>query len=316
MLGAPPTRRSFAFLPRRPLRVPRPSDWGIGMSLCIAAIARNKGIIAVSDMRFDLGYTSGDGLPKMGRLNRYWAAMFAGKNVSNAPRLLANIVQAVHGQEDVSRGQMEKLFRDEYRASLHEKIEAEILVPYKLTVSEFGRTGVSRFTPEIFGNIVGEMARVDLDYEFLVFGFDEKRTPHIFRVYSRGQIDDCGAFGFWAIGSGDTAAVHHMFFHEYNTGLPLRTAAYHACAAKYFAERASLGKRTYVVCLMKDGRLIGIDEARIRKFWKDNRPRIPEGVWDQLPPFVNVEGEVRPSDDVRPEAGTGLVRIYRAGGLS
>lgn len=91
-----------------------------------------------------------------------------------------------------------------------------------------------------------------------------------------------------------------MFFHEYSTALPLRTTAYYVCAAKYFAERASLGERTYVVCLMKDGRLIGIDEKQIRKLWqRSGRSRVPRNVWDRLPAYYDLEGGVKPSDDVK-----------------
>jgi 20S proteasome alpha/beta subunit len=275
------------------------------MTLCIAAVARDKGIIAVSDMRFDLGYTSGDGMPKMGRLNRYWAAMFAGNDVSNAPMLLANVEMALSGDhQKATRRQVEKLFRDEYRAALAEQIEAEVLSPFKLTVGEFTKTGVRRFTPDVFADIATKMSRVELGYEFLVFGFDEKRVPHIFHVQKRGIVQDCRLFGFWAIGSGDTAAVHHMLFHEYNTQLPLRTAAYYACAAKFFAERANLGENTHVVCLMNDGRIIGIDVKKIRKLWqRGGRARIPK--WERLPPYYEIDGPIKGSDDMPP--GSGLI---------
>jgi len=87
---------------------------------------------------------------------------------------------------------------------------------------------------------------------------------------------------------------------EYSTALPLRTTAYYACAAKYFAERASLGERTHVVCLMKDGRLIGIDEKQIRKLWQSSgRSRVPRNVWDRLPAYYDLDGKVKPSDDVK-----------------
>jgi hypothetical protein len=286
-------------LTHKPRRSIRPADWGLGMTLCIAAVAREKAIIAVSDMRFDLGYTSGDGMPKMGRLNKYWAAMFAGNDASNAPRILANLAETLHGSSNVSRHQIEKLFRDEYRAALIERIESVVLSPYKLSVDEFTRTGVKRFTPEVFADIRAEMASVELGYEFLVFGFDEQRLPHIFRVHRGGLVQDCRLCGFWAIGSGDVAAVHHMMFQEYKTTLPLRTAAYYVCAAKFFAERASLGLSTHVVCLMRDGRLIGIDVKAIRKLWQlSGRARVPRDVWDRLPAFHDVEGGIKSGDDV------------------
>lgn len=277
------------------------------MTLCIAAIARDKGIIAVSDLRFDLGYTSGDGLPKLGQLNAYWGAMFAGQDAGNAPALLANISQALDGVSDASRKDVETLFRDEYRAALEQRIESLVLSPYRLTVNEFVKTGAKRFTPDMFSRLCVDMASVDVPYEFLVFGFDEKRNPHLFRVHRGGQIEDCRAIGFWAIGSGDAAAVHHMFFHEFSTTLPLRTAAYYACAAKYFAERASLGQRqrTYVRCLMKDGRWIGIDEEKIRQVWEQSgRSRVPANIWDQLPAFHPLDGKGVVPEDVTIPVGT------------
>lgn len=282
------------------------------MTLCIAAIARDKGIIAACDMRFDLEYTSGDGMPKIRRLNQYWYAMFAGQDVSNAPRSISNIADALEGKSNVGRRDVERLCRDEYHAALTQEIESAVLSPYKLTVNEFTRTGIRRFPPDVFADIRMEMASVELGFEFLVFGFDERkpRQPHIFRVHRRGLIQDCRSVGFWAIGSGDAAAVHHMMFHDYSTTLPLRTAAYYVCASKFFAERASLGQSTHVVCLMKDGRLIGIDVKAIRKLWQQSgRPRIPRNVWDRLPAFHDLEGGVKPSDDIKIAIPVGSLTI-------
>jgi hypothetical protein len=132
-----------------------------------------------------------------------------------------------------------------------------------------------------------------------VFGFDRNRAPHLFKVSERGVTEDRRSIGFVAIGSGGAAADHHMMFHEYKTSLPLRTAMYHVCAAKFFAERASLGEATHVVCLMNDGRLLTTDERVIREIWDTKgKPRIPDGAWDRLPEFTDIEGGVKPSDQV------------------
>ena len=118
MLSAPPplARKSLfrRWIPERKFTA---------MTLCIAAIAREKGIIAVSDMPYNLGYTSGDGMPKMSSLNR-WLRNLAGQDVGNAPALLANISEAMEGVDDASRKHVQKLFQDEYRAALEERIES------------------------------------------------------------------------------------------------------------------------------------------------------------------------------------------------
>jgi hypothetical protein len=279
------------------------------MTLCIAAFASDgRAIVTASDMRFDLGFTSGDGSPKLGRLNTFWSAMFAGDDIGNAPAVLSTIAGALAGVDDASRADVEKLFVDEYRAAQRQRVEALVLSPYGLTLDEFTRTGHKRLSADAFARLFTEIANVVVPFEFLVFGFDAERKGHLFRVHKGGLAEDCRAIGFWAIGSGDAAAVHHMFFHEYSISVRKRTAAYHVCAAKYFAERANLGERTHVTCLMNDGQMLRVDEQQIRALWQsEGRSRIPDDVWSRLPTFVDAEG--KSSDDIRISPPTGQTMI-------
>lgn len=296
MLSAPPIQ------PRvRPVLRRLPERKLAAMTLCIAAIAGDgKGIVTASDLRFDLGHTSGDGRPKFGRIHSRWAAMFAGADVSNAPTILENITEALQPFQEVRRADVERLFVEECRAALIRDIEAVVLSPFnRMTMKAFTESGVKRFTEQVYAQLFSEISGVKLQVEFIVFGFDKDLNPHIFRVHDRGVVVDRKVTGFAAIGSGDVAAEHYMMFHEYKTRLPLRTATYYVCAAKFFAERASLGEATHVVCLMNDGRLLTTDEKAIRTIWEgDGKPKIPDGVWDRLPAFTDIEGGVKPSDQV------------------
>ena len=285
----------------------RPADWGLGMTLCLASIASNgKGIVAVSDFKLDLASASGEGQPKWGRLNKWWAAMYAGPEVSNATSVMEHVAEALEVFDEAGkradRSDVEKMFQSEMQNALNKAIEARVLSLYSgMTVKQFVDTGLRKLGPEAFGELRQQMAAVTLGYEFLVFGFDSKCDPHLVHVQERAEPKAKNVMGFWAIGSGDISAWNSLFFHNYQKELPLRSAAYYLCAAKFVSEGAGLGPGTDVACLMKDGRLIGIDVAAIRRLWaKSGRPKIPKNLWNRMPPYKPIEGRLKTSDDRPP----------------
>jgi hypothetical protein len=143
----------------------------------------------------------------------------------------------------------------------------------------------------------------------------EKRIPATFSASVTGDPDPPLRYR-WDFGDGqtattETASIGHTYADDGRVTIALtvtdaieRSGSYYACAAKFFAERANLGENTHVVCLMNDGRIIGIDVKKIRKLWqRGGRARIPK--WERLPPYYEIDGPIKGSDDMPP--GSGLI---------
>lgn len=277
--GARPYSYSF------PRRTPTPADWGIGVTLCVAAVAQNDDyIVAASDLRVALGYTSGDNLIKGAAFHHRWVAMFAGDHIGRADPILEAAKQAFYGRPTVSRLDVEAAFASFMQRELTKRIEAAVLSPYNLTLSEFvSQHGRDSFPPEAYADIRIQMTTIALGCEFLVFGFDE-RGPHIFHVQERGVVDDHRRVGFWAIGSGSYSAIHHLMSLDYNRRWSLSEAAYAVGSAKYASERADLGARTSIISLRKDGDAGYFDEEPVRVLWRRyGQPRVPKNLSGRMP---------------------------------
>ena len=221
------------------------------MTLCVAAIAQHDDAICVlSDTRLSLGFTSGEFFNKATKVNQRWGVMLAGEVVCATP--VVESVRAVALNADhVTRALIEQAVVTAIHGELIKRIEASVLSPYKLSIDEFTKTGLKGFGPEAFADLRQRIERVDLGCEFLVFGFDEASKPHIFRVNERGAVDDHSRTGFWAIGSGEYAALSALIFHDYDRNLDVREAVYYICMAKFMAERADLGQQTQVGYMIK-----------------------------------------------------------------
>src|SRR3990167_1493764 len=159
-----------------PTRKPRLSDWGIGMTLCIAATADyGQAIVVLSDTRVSLGYTSGESFNKASKVNQRWAVSIAGDNVTCASPVIEAAKERLWDIDRPSRKEVETVIVASVHEQLIKKIEAEVLSPYNFTVNEFTKSAHLDLGPEAFGDLRQQIAHVTLGVEFLVFGFD-KRT--------------------------------------------------------------------------------------------------------------------------------------------
>src|SRR5205823_4317949 len=106
-------------------------------------------IVAVSDFKLDLASASGKGQPKWGRLNRWWAAMYAGPEISNATSVMGHVAEALEAMDDAGkradRLDVEKMFQAEMQSALNAAIEARVLSSYNgMTVRQFTDTGFKK----------------------------------------------------------------------------------------------------------------------------------------------------------------------------
>jgi hypothetical protein len=190
-------------------------------------------------------------------------------------------------------------FRTAFAEELVLKSHA-ILMPLGYSLEEFKADGLKQLGPEAFARILYDIQQQQIDIEFLVAGF-EKDEPYIFTVKSPGKIDHYQEIGFWAIGSGQTAALGSLFNQKFQVRfLEEEGAIYRVLEAKFNAENAvGVGPRTVLFIIRPDGTRIipkTEDVESVRSAWDKTRTKLvpPEGI-DKVKSLLAQARTVTPS---------------------
>ena len=196
-------------------REPRLSDWGYGVTTCIAAMVNpfwhgdDKGpfIVVASDTLLSFGgYCSMEGMTKNKNFHRDWSAMIAGTDISQSLPVIERATEVLRGRTGkanvVRRG-----FKKAYTEYRREVITDTFLSSFDMTFPDFKRKGKKQLNPEIHADLSFLIKNFNLGCTFLVYGFDDEGEPHILTVSNPGKAEVYDKPGFWAIGSGKTAAI-------------------------------------------------------------------------------------------------------------
>jgi 20S proteasome alpha/beta subunit len=286
--------------PYNQIREPRPADWGIGMTVCIASIVLNEGIVCVSDAMLSTGDMSADRRTlKFKAIGRSWMAMFSGDDISSVIPILRNVDDNMQGDDQQKLENVSGYFADAYKRQLNRQSESEILGPLGMSLEEFRTKGLKQLGAEVFGRLLYDIQNVRLSLELLVCGYDADadgdKTPHIFTVSNPGSVNYVDLAAFWAIGSGQTSALGHLFnLHTPPKYKSLPDAMYCACEAKFHAESApGVGEATTALVLKADGsRFLMRTDAltEIRRAWKScSTPDVPAALEGRLEKIVKIE---------------------------
>lgn len=275
-------------LPASTQRTHSPADWGICMTVCIAAACNtSRTIVTVSDRMavWGQGETTADNvLLKLVRVHHpNWIAMIAGDDITigveNVIRHAADTLLAY--ERPPSTLEVQAALIGAWRDEQNRVGQTMVLNPFRLTVEQFVRDGRQIFGGAKFSELATDLSIASkLKCQLLVCGFDENKMPALLvcdddfgcRDYSRG--------GYVAIGSGQSQAFNSLSFHEYDTMCDLGQAIYRVCAAKFMAEKSvGVGRETVVMCLREDGKTKLMFKRAIepiRKLWEEEgRPRLP-----------------------------------------
>lgn len=262
-------------------RHPRPSDWGIGMTVCIAVIADNgETIVTASDRMVSRDDTSAELLLKARWVHRQWATLFAGEDITQFRPIVQEVATVLESHSAVSLALAEQTFTEKYRERLKRECEARVLSVYGLDRDTFVKNGLRTFGEAAFSDLRYRLETTRLGADFLVYGFDTGGNPHLFTVVHPGVASHYTDIGCWAIGSGAQTATSSLFFHRYFIRHSCRSAIYEVCAAKFMAESAmGVGKDTAVIALRRDGSTAFLnisDVQAIRSLWeREGQPRLP-----------------------------------------
>jgi hypothetical protein len=263
------------------------------VTVCIAAIARDgyanepergdEVIVSVSDKKLTLFYTSGDGVvSKRFHFHSEWTALMAGSDITPCVEIMQAATGLLSGKHNTLRN-IASAVKTAYQNRLQELIEDRILSRYGMKLQEFKASGKNQLTVEIFNSICSQIDNTSLECEFLVFGFDDNKIPHIFVVTNPGIVNVYDKPGFWAIGSGASAALSMLFYRGQNEDTEMEKALYHACEAKFMAETASdVGIETQFF-ISKHGHDTMSHKSTllevIRREWeKQGKPKFPRNV--------------------------------------
>jgi 20S proteasome alpha/beta subunit len=251
------------------------------MTVCIAAHCfepkiDSQCLICVADNMISTGEMSADhSARKIQVIGNGWVAMFAGNDISCLTPIITHVRRAI-GYKRAAIEDVAAAFVGAYREQLNLLKESEVLTPISYSIEEFKSKGLAQLGPEIFARVLYDMERQVIDLSFLVAGFDEDETSHIFTVCSPGKVDYYTELGFWAIGSGQTHALGSIFNSPKRIRFIGRAGTlYRVCEAKFNAENAlGVGPTTSVVIIEKNGarRHLPVDDIdRLRPVWENTR---------------------------------------------
>lgn len=256
------------------MREPRPADWGFGMTICIAAFCHaSKSLILACDSMVTTSDMSADpGAVKILPVSSQWMTMFAGNDISVVTPIMHRMDNVLLSSLDDVSG----AFRVSFAAELMLRAQ-DVLMPLGFTVEEFKEHGLERLGADTFSRLLYQMENQQIEVEFLVAGFEEMR-PYIFTVQHPGKVNHYSELGFWAIGSGQTAALGSLFNQKYQVRfLDENAAIYRVIEAKFNAENAvGVGERTILLILRPDGsRTVAKSEdiEMVRPIWDKTRTK-------------------------------------------
>jgi len=240
-------------------RIPRPADWGLGMTACVAGIALglNAVVIAVDQMLTVGGDLTADmnEFAKGMRVHARWYATYAG-DVDQTPQIMSQVTNLLA----------------RYQKPRVERVTDVFLKVYKKHRERLVAQGATSF-----------------DTEFLVAGFDSNDSPRIFTIRPPGVEGRHDFTGFWAIGSGAEFAITHLMSNGYRIMQPLEQSIYQIAEAKYAAEiDQNVGGKTALAILLRDEKIAIISGAKadeLRRIWED-RPKFPPNLESNIKSLV------------------------------
>src|SRR5579872_6410181 len=136
---------------------PTPADWGLGMTVCVAAMCDSgKSIVAASDHKLTIGNLAAEGVALKGTpIGWEWNVMFAGDDMTHAKPILARTKELLSTytkeSDDYATYQMvASALADAHDERLHRQIEARYLRNFGLTVDLFREHGKEQLSSTLY----------------------------------------------------------------------------------------------------------------------------------------------------------------------
>lgn len=275
--------RHFGPLPGRhqkPYIRPQPPKRVASMTVCITAIAERKYLVYATDRMVSLELSIDDGIHKAAMFHDEWASLLSANDITNFVPVIDRACQLFAGRPNTLKAAGDVLV-EAYAEERAERWERRILAPLGVSMGDFLRNGKDWFTPTERAEIRQRLENEMIDCEMLASGFDQEGEPHVFTMDSRAVPINFDKPGFWAIGTGGSAARTLLAFYGQSVGTPLSQTIYNVCAAKFMGEKAEgVGRETFFFIREKGSSAVILPYFLIpllRDYWeKEGKPRIPQ----------------------------------------
>jgi hypothetical protein len=136
--------------PYNHIRNPRPADWGIGMTVCIAVACdehtSTPKLLMVPDTHLTIGVTSADVL-KARSLAKTWSTMMAGDDVTYAEDVVSGARTILESKPSHELKDVALAMAKAYQAVRRSQIEEQHLSSYDLDMASFLAKGPDFPTP-------------------------------------------------------------------------------------------------------------------------------------------------------------------------
>jgi len=224
---------------------PKLSDWGYGVTTCIAAISVDRAIVTASDTRMAFGSElSVEDVIKLEGIYGEWAGLIAGEDISQAPFVIERAREILRRKKTMTLLVVKNALRKAFQEQLVELVETEFLGTLRIRLKDFRKKRYERLDPELYRAV----KKAELGCRFLMYGFDENEVPHIFDVGDPGgKAESRDKPGFWAIGNGKRTALTFLAqMGQSSEAMRQDATIYNVLAAKFASETASdVGKDTF-----------------------------------------------------------------------
>lgn len=277
------------------------------MTVGVATICESgKCIVAVTDHKVTMGNFSAEGVALKGTpLGLDWGVLFAGEDMTHVDTIVERAFEILLEQKETpdsvySFQAVAAALADAYDERLQQQIEFKYLKNFGLTVADFRDNGKTKLSSAFYDQLVSQIANESLGCQFLACGFGEERQAHIVCLDEQGPPGNYDNVGFWAIGSGASAALSSLAFHANLHGFDkhssLEEGIYHTLEAKFMAESSPLvGEETFIVVYQRGAKLRFLKSdgvEKIRQRWeKHGSPRVPSGLLPQIKGMLYEESD-------------------------
>ncbi|HEY1183503.1 MAG TPA: hypothetical protein VGE89_04905 [Bryobacteraceae bacterium] len=249
------------------------------MTVCIAAMAHEY-IVSASDTMITGSTLSTDACcSKWEPFAEEWQAMITGDDIAPASPIIEKAGQYLKGRPNTLE-EVRRSFKRAFQNQLSEMAADRVLGRFGVSMREFKKSGKKIFDETTLARLCGEIQNVHFaGLEFLVWGFDSDRTPHIFTVRGDGEDAIFDRPGFASVGSGGYAADTLLYYFNQSRQCDLYETVFHVCAGKFMAERAGAGLNTSLF-VRKHGTSVFSHHFslidNLRAAWEEHgSPRVP-----------------------------------------
>jgi len=241
------------------------------MTICIAAIADNNKVIAITDKMITLGgpvatrYEISEN-NKAIKLTDKSIALFAG-NVLSANEILEIAKGKINNSTTMNIGQIAEKMREAYFEYWTRTINNQLFQRYSLNLTTFMQNQKT-LNDDLVKEINGILANSNSGVDIIVAGVDT--APHLFYVGNPGTVNSLDSIGYALIGSGFQHAQLSLIENEYHAGISKENGLYALLEAKKRAEYdPGVGQLCDIVII--DGNFNKLLPAKINKIEKEFR---------------------------------------------